>query len=854
MQAVFSIHRIVILLLLFMLTQLLAQEKEQSPMALNSWLITESAPIPVPAFQEDPAEIKELLNSGALDWQSLQPKSGATLSWNGNNESSWRVQNAETLTFASSKSALPQQALAACYVQVEKFTKLKVTLESAHLLQLFLNGSSVATKESSESEDESGKLTHTLSLETGKHVLIIRTLRDPANSKAWSIKTTVDHSDVTVSLSPETPFNIQQLLSSPLISGISISPDGSTAAVNLRQVIGDEKRESWLELRSTKTGRLLNSYRGFASLGGINWAPIGKRFIYTSRSDGKATVWLVDLSKGSSRALMRDVEHFRSYSWSPDGSYIIYSITQKAKKDDRGVHKLSTPRDRWPNFQDRNFLYKLDIASGQKQQLTSGKHSTNLYAIHPQKQTLLIGQTTDDFANRPYTKTTLKLLTLADLSVEEIVDVRWMNQASWSPDGKKLVLTGGPNLFGDIGVNVREGQIPNDYDTQAYLYDLNKKKATALTRTFNPSLNSVRWKDNNSLLMSVTEGEYAPIYSYNLARKSFKKLKTGVDVVSSFDVSTDGKMIALYGSGVTSPPKAFVVDTKKNQPKLLSFPARQQFTNTRFGNIKDWSFKNSRGDNIEGRVYYPPNFDPAKKYPAIVYYYGGTVPVSRSFGGRYPYNLFAANGYVVYVLQPSGAIGYGQSFSAYHVNDWGKIVADEIISGTKAFLAEHSFVDRKRVGCMGASYGGFMTMLLTTRTDIFAGAISHAGISSLSSYWGEGFWGYLYSAVATANSFPWNRPDLYVDQSPLFQADKVTTPLLLLTGDSDTNVPRGESDQFYVALKVLEKEVDYIRIEGQDHHILDHKKRMIWQRTIIAWFDRYLKGDANWWDSLYPAE
>ena len=147
-----------------------------------------------------------------------------------------------------------------------------------------------------------------------------------------------------------------------------------------------------------------------------------------------------------------------------------------------------------------------------------------------------------------------------------------------------------------------------------------------------------------------------------------------------------------------------------------------------------------------------------------------------------------------------------------------------------------------------------MTMTLVTKTDLFATAISHAGISALSSYWGEGFWGYLYSSVATANSFPWNRKDIYVDQSPLYNADKVNTPILLLHGDVDTNVPPGESDQFYVALKLLGKEVEYIQVADQNHHILDYKKRIIWQKTIFAWFDRFLKDQPQWWEELYPGE
>jgi dipeptidyl aminopeptidase/acylaminoacyl peptidase len=185
------------------------------------------------------------------------------------------------------------------------------------------------------------------------------------------------------------------------------------------------------------------------------------------------------------------------------------------------------------------------------------------------------------------------------------------------------------------------------------------------------------------------------------------------------------------------------------------------------------------------------------------------------------------------------------------VNNWGITVADEIIQGVEAFLAAHPNMDRERVGCIGASYGGFMTMLLTTRTDLFAGCVAHAGISNIASYWGEGWWGFGYSAVATAESFPWNRPDIYVEQSPLYRADRITTPLLLLHGTADTNVPPGESEQLYTALKLLGRDVEYIRVEGEDHHILQYPKRKLWMETIVAWFDKQLKGEPEWWEELH---
>jgi dipeptidyl aminopeptidase/acylaminoacyl peptidase len=137
---------------------------------------------------------------------------------------------------------------------------------------------------------------------------------------------------------------------------------------------------------------------------------------------------------------------------------------------------------------------------------------------------------------------------------------------------------------------------------------------------------------------------------------------------------------------------------------------------------------------------------------------------------------------------------------------------------------------------------------------MFTAAVAHAGISSLAGYWGEGYWGYTYSAGATTGSFPWNRKDIYVNRSPLFNADKITTPILLLHGTEDTNVPTGQSIQMFTALKLLGKTVDFIEIEGQNHLILEYKKRKLWTKTIIAWFDKYLKDQPEWYEDLYPKE
>ena len=127
------------------------------------------------------------------------------------------------------------------------------------------------------------------------------------------------------------------------------------------------------------------------------------------------------------------------------------------------------------------------------------------------------------------------------------------------------------------------------------------------------------------------------------------------------------------------------------------------------GKTAPWNFTASDGTVITGKMCLSPDFDPNKKYPLIVYYYGGTTPTTRGIGIPYCAQLFASRDYIVYVIQPSGTIAFGQEFSAHHVNAWRKRTTNDIIEGTKLFCKAHSFVNTKQIGCIGASYGGFMT-------------------------------------------------------------------------------------------------------------------------------------------------
>ena len=815
--------------------------------------------------------LEDMLKFEQMNVNGWWPEKGDRLSWDSSTIFKWTVSSADTSGFVLYPDAdkkVPQIIYLATYIDARRWVKAELEVFSYHIFQVYLDGKIIASKTSSEKvkndtvKVEPGKVVKDLELETGKHLLLVKLLWDPENDAAWNVKAELqiakefDENDLVISTSPKHSMNIKHLLDGPKVTSASISPDGQWVTVSISQAsTSGEEPESWLELRQVRDGKLIQEFRGGMKLNDIQWAPKGKKFSYTSSSKDGSTLWIVDFIKGNTTPLLKDIKDLTSHTWSPDGSFIIYSVSEKPEPEKSGIRKLNGMPDRWPTWRDRDFLYFVNVPEGTRRRLTAGKLTTDINSISPDGKRLIFNRSVVDFNNRPYSKSEVFSLDLNTMELDSIYTGNWFRSVQWSPDGKKLLFTGTPSMFGEIGINVSEGTIPNESDTQAYIYNLATKNIEPITLYFNPQVNQASWSNTeNCIYFNTMDRSYRHLYRYDLKTKKFELIDTGVEAMKEIDIALNSSKAVYIGSSASVHAKAYVLDLAKKKYRVLADPSKKDFEDVVLNKVERWTFENTQGTEIEGRIYYPPNFDLNRKYPCIVYYYGGTSPVTREFGGRYPKNLYAAQGYVVYVLQPSGATGFGQKFSALHVNDWGIIVADEIIDGVKKFLAAHPFVDEKRVGCIGASYGGFMTMLLQTRTDMFSAAVSHAGISSLSSYWGEGYWGYLYSAVATANSFPWNRKDIYIEQSPLFSADKIKTPLLLLHGMGDTNVPPGESIQLYTALKLLGREVELIQVSEQDHWILDYNKRIKWMKSILAWFDKWLKDEPNWWDNLYQGE
>lgn len=687
-----------------------------------------------------------------------------------------------------------------------------------------------------------------LKLEPGTHSFIIKYLskKDVTETLKVSVESKKD-GVIQVASPTERLYTLDDVLHATRYSGASVSPNGKYMIVNYSSVLPGGKSTYRTRILEVATGKIMSERGEY-----ISWMPKSNRYYFTRQTQAGTQLVTVDPATNGEHILAEALPSSR-FMFSPTEDFLIVTQSQSGPAERKEIYQILEPEDRQPGWRNRSNIAKYDLANGILQPLTYGFHNVYAQDISQDGKYLLFSKSESRLTKRPTSVTTLYKMNLETLETETLVNQDgFLNSAQFSPDGKQILLSGSPETLGGIGKNVKEDQIPNMYDYQLYLMELSNKQVTPLTKDFDPAVSSFQWNQLDGQVYFTAENrDYVSFYRLNPKTGKIQQIPVAEDMVTNFSMAETAPIVVYYGQGASNSDRLYSLNTKTLKSTLEEDLSAQTLADVKIGECQPWTFTNSRGDTIYGRFYLPPSFDPSKKYPLIVNYYGGCSPTSRNFESRYPHHAYAALGYVVYVVEPSGATGFGQEFSARHVNTAGEGPAQDIIEGTLQFCKEHSFVNEKKIGCIGASYGGFMTQYLQTKTDIFAAAISHAGISDHTSYWGEGYWGYSYSEVSMAESYPWTRKDLYVDRSPLFNADKIHTPLLFLHGDADTNVPVGESIQMFTALKLLGRETAFVAVEKQDHHITEYNKRKMWQNTIFAWFAKWLQDDSSWWDSIY---
>ncbi|MEJ6624470.1 MAG: S9 family peptidase, partial [Flavobacteriaceae bacterium] len=275
---------------------------------------------------------------------------------------------------------------------------------------------------------------------------------------------------------------------------------------------------------------------------------------------------------------------------------------------------------------------------------------------------------------------------------------------------------------------------------------------------------------------------------------------------------------------------------EKNKLKELTFVNDLLLAGIKKPIIEKINFKSTDGTPIEGFVVKPIDFDTSKKYPTILWIHGGpTAQYDFSFDPES--QLFAANGYVVLLINPRGSTGYGEDFCKAIFADWGQLDFQDVMSGVDYAIAQ-GYADLNQLSVGGWSYGGILTNYVITKTNRFKAALSGASEALYRANYGHDHYQLTWEQEL---GLPWENKEAWEQISPYNDVAKIVTPTLWMGGSDDWNVPILNSEQMYMAMKRLGRETQLIVYPGEHHGIRRPSFQKDRFERYLAWMKKYVK-------------
>jgi len=640
------------------------------------------------------------------------------------------------------------------------------------------------------------------------------------------------------------------------VSDPQISPDGKKIIYvrNFADAMSDKFYSNlWIINFDGSGNRPLTS--GLYHDGSPCWSPDGTQFIYVSDRDGKPQIYKYWLDLGQSALLTNLLFPPMGICWSPDGKQIAYSSLVLA-----APRTIAPPPPLPPGAQtappakiiDR-IMYRFDgigyipgylhifvipAEGGTPRQLTSGNFNHPDYysreiAWTPDGKFIILSANRRENSEVEILDNEVYEISLTDGSIKALTNRKGPDSSPVvSPDGKFIAYLG----FDD--------RYQGHQTTQLYVMNRDGSGPRAVTKSLDRDVSRVNWANDGKVLYFCYDEKGTSYIAYTTLDGKIKQLTGGIG---------DGRV--AYGSGgsysiapggnfafsLTKPdhPSDIAVGTVLNpKARIITGVNDDILAFKKLGGVEEiWYTSSVDGRKIQGWILKPPDFDPTKKYPLILEIHGGPF---ASYGDYFDIEkeLLASSGYVVLYTNPRGSTSYGEEFANLIHHSYPGDDFYDLNCGVDAVI-QKGYIDENNLFVTGGSGGGVLTCWMIGRTNRFRAAAPLYPVIN---------W---YSWVLTSDvsgvgvkywfpGFPWDNVEHFEKRSLLSVVKNVKTPTMIITGEQDFRCPMSESEQYYMALKLLGIEAVLVRFPDESHGIMarpsHHLSKMM---HIIAWFDQH---------------
>jgi dipeptidyl aminopeptidase/acylaminoacyl peptidase len=649
-----------------------------------------------------------------------------------------------------------------------------------------------------------------------------------------------------------------------LLTSAKMSPDEKNIAYTIEYISDDHRKYySRIHVVDIASGKSNQFTYGEVKDRGLSWSPNGKTLAFISTRNKKTGIYLMPIEGGSERKLIERDGSFSRLNWAPDGKEIIFQfrfndsheIKDEKKKKEAPVFRRITrlfnrldgagflPRDKY-------HVYKVNIENGKMTQLTRGKYNDMCPEISPNGKTIAFISNRSKNPDIDMMHDDIYVMPAKGGKIRKIqTPIGPKAEVSFSPDSKKLAYLGHTNPDDPWGV------------TNYHLWTVGvggKPRARDLIPKFDRQVQDSTIGDMGDAFMmphpvwspdgkriyfaasdtGSTNLFYAPAKGGLPTRVTKKKCH-----IKDYSFGKSCKRLTAIYSTQKTPGELHLIPAIYNgdsKSKILTAPSRKTMAKLTIPGIKEVWFKAQDGTKLQGWLVTPPGLDKKKKYPAILEIHGGP---RTQYGFTFYFEMLylASQGYVVFYTNPRGGSGRGETFAGTIVGEWGTIDYTDCMAAAD-YLESLVFVNKKKIGVTGGSYGGYMTNWMIGHTNRFCAAVTQRSVVDLSSFFGSSDVGYSFFREFLGT--PWTIEETYKRCSPLTHAKNIKTPLLIIHSEQDLRCSIEQAEQLFVTLKMMKKTVELIRFPEEPHGLSRHgrpDRRIARLELIRDWFDKYLK-------------